>query len=69
MDAADGNEHACTFLFKIDSTNVVVSADGHEYERNGVVRKYPYCDYEYRGQGDWNYAYCADALEVEDLGR
>ena len=28
VDAADGNEHAYTLLFQIDSTNVVVSADG-----------------------------------------
>ena len=38
----------------------------HEYERNGVERKYPYCDYEYRGIGDWNYAYCADTLVAEE---
>ena len=38
----------------------------HEYERNGVARKHPYCDYEYRGLGDWNYAYCADALAAEE---
>ena len=38
----------------------------HEYKRNGVARKHPYCDYEYRGLGDWNYAYCADALEAEE---
>ncbi len=42
----------------------------HEYERNGVERKFPYCDYEYRGLSDWNYAYCADALvpEERDVG-
>ena len=38
----------------------------HEYERNGVARKHPYCDYEYRGLGDWNYAYCADTLAAEE---
>lgn len=27
-----------------------------EYEENGVVRKYPYCDYEYVGTSSWNYA-------------
>jgi len=34
-----------------------------EYERNGVERKFPYCDYEYYPTSDWNYAYCGD-LEV-----
>lgn len=28
-----------------------------EYERNGVPRKYPYCDYHYRGTTPWNYGY------------
>ena len=30
VDAADGNKHAYTLLFQIDSTNVVVSADGRK---------------------------------------
>jgi hypothetical protein len=30
----------------------------HEYERNGVERKYPYCDYELIPTGPWNYAWC-----------
>jgi len=28
-----------------------------EYTQNGVERKFPYCDYEYVGKSDWNYAY------------
>lgn len=36
-----------------------------EYERNGVERKFPYCDYEYVPQSDWNYAYAGTELEVE----
>ncbi len=31
----------------------------HEYERNGVERKYPYCDYELIPTGPWNYAWCS----------
>ncbi|MBQ8893902.1 MAG: glycoside hydrolase family 127 protein [Clostridia bacterium] len=31
-----------------------------EYERNGVERKFPYCDYEYIARSDWNYAYCGE---------
>ena len=34
-----------------------------EYERNGVERKFPYCDYELYPTSDWNYAYCG-GLEV-----
>ena len=29
----------------------------YEYERNGVERKFPYCDYEYLPRSAWNYAY------------
>lgn len=36
----------------------------HEYEKNGVERKFPYCDYEYVGKSDWNYGYCSDELKV-----
>ena len=36
-----------------------------EYEKDGVERKFPYCDYEYRRTSDWNYAYTGDALKVE----
>ena len=36
-----------------------------EYEAKGVVRKFPYCDYEYIPTSDWNYAYCSDELCVE----
>ena len=36
----------------------------YEYEKDGVERKFPYCDYEYIPMGDWNYAYCTDELTV-----
>jgi hypothetical protein len=36
-----------------------------EYEKNGVERKFPYCDYEYIPQSDWNYAYCSKDLKEE----
>lgn len=35
-----------------------------EYERDGVERKFPYCDYELIPVSDWNYGYCSDALEI-----
>lgn len=37
----------------------------YEYERDGVERKFPYCDYEYIGTSDWNYGYADDKFEVE----
>ena len=30
----------------------------YEYEKNGVERKFPYCDYEYLPRSAWNYAFC-----------
>ena len=40
----------------------------HEYEKNGVERKHPYCDYEYIPCSDWNYAYSSDFFEAEFRG-
>lgn len=36
-----------------------------EYEKDDVVRKYPYCDYEVRGTSEWNYAFASRQLSVE----
>lgn len=35
-----------------------------EYVRDGVERKFPYCDYELIPQSDWSYAYCSDTFGV-----
>lgn len=35
-----------------------------EYEKDGVERKFPYCDYELHPVSDWNYSYCGTGLEV-----
>ena len=37
----------------------------YEYTKNNVERKFPYCDYEYVGQSDWNYAFSSEELKVE----
>lgn len=36
----------------------------HEYVKNDVERKFPYCDYEYVGKSDWNYGYSSDKFKV-----
>ena len=36
-----------------------------EYERDGVARQFPYCDYELHPTSDWNYGYCGSPLEME----
>lgn len=40
----------------------------YEFERDGVERKFPYCDYEYIPTTDWNYAYCSSELQVQRNG-
>ncbi|MBE6952629.1 MAG: hypothetical protein E7452_03640 [Ruminococcaceae bacterium] len=35
-----------------------------EYERDGVERKFPYCDYELIPTSDWSFAYAAPELSV-----
>ncbi|MBR3835273.1 MAG: glycoside hydrolase family 127 protein [Clostridia bacterium] len=35
-----------------------------EFVRDGVERKYPYCDYEIYPTTDWNYAFNSDKFEV-----
>ncbi len=36
----------------------------YEYERDGVERKFPYCDYELIGKSKWNYAYSSREFEI-----
>ncbi len=36
----------------------------YEYEKNGVERKFPYCDYELIPQSDWNYAFASCKFEL-----
>ena len=38
----------------------------HEYEKNGVERKFPYCDYEFLPESDWNYAFTSEEFTVEE---
>lgn len=36
----------------------------YEYERKGVERKFPYCDYEYIPKSDWGYAFSSFDFKV-----
>lgn len=38
----------------------------HEYEKKGVERKFPYCDYELVPASEWSYAYAGTAFEAEE---
>lgn len=39
-----------------------------EYERDGVLRKFPYCDWEYKGKSEWRYGFAEDGLCAEYKG-
>lgn len=39
-----------------------------EYERNGVERKFPYCDWEIRPVSEWQYAFAGGEIEVHEGG-
>ena len=36
-----------------------------EYEKDGVERKYPYCDYELYPKSGWNYGFASEELEMQ----
>lgn len=40
----------------------------HEYTKNGVERKFPYCDYELIPEGEWGYGFCSKSLTAEYKG-
>lgn len=37
-----------------------------EYERDGVERKYPYCDYTFTPIGEWRYAFADKTFSIEE---
>jgi len=38
----------------------------YEYERKGVERKFPYCDYELYPQSEWRYGFASENLTVKE---
>ena len=40
----------------------------HEYVRDDVIRKYPYCDYELIPQSAWNYGFSSEDVSVKTNG-
>ena len=36
-----------------------------EYEINGVVRKFPYCDYDIRPKSEWRYGFASEDFELD----
>ncbi len=40
----------------------------HEYTRDGVERRFPYCDYEYFPESEWAYAFAGKEVRVIENG-
>ena len=36
----------------------------HEYEKKGIERKFPYCDYELSPKSEWRYGFASEQFEV-----
>ncbi len=36
----------------------------HEYTKNDIERKFPYCDYEYKGTTPWSFGFASSELKV-----
>jgi hypothetical protein len=49
----------------IFSLPVSYEKKSYEYEKDGVERVYPYCDYEYLPTSDWSVALASETLELE----
>lgn len=45
------------------SVPISYSEKKHEYEANGVERKFPYCDYELIRESEFSYGYCKTVLK------
>ncbi|MBQ7956577.1 MAG: glycoside hydrolase family 127 protein [Clostridia bacterium] len=59
----DLNKVKCGTL--VFSLPVKFSRKMYEYEKDGVERKFPYCDYELLPESKWNYAFADASLKVE----
>ncbi|MBE6766158.1 MAG: hypothetical protein E7550_01045 [Ruminococcaceae bacterium] len=52
----------------IFSLPIQYTTNMHEYEKDGVIRKYPYCDYELIPQSVWNYGFSSEDVSVKING-
>lgn len=50
----------------IFSANIKAKYEAVEYERNGVERKFPYCDYRISPESEWNFAFASKELNVKN---
>lgn len=60
----DNNLYALKYGSLIFSLPIQYEKKMYEYEKNGVERKFPYCDYEYLPKTNWNYGFSGEEFQV-----
>ena len=60
--------HAVRYGSLIFSLPIKYSKEKFEYERRGVERKFPYCDYHYKRDGEWEYGFADSEFKVNFKG-
>ena len=56
--------HALEYGALVYALPIQMRKEMQEYVKDGVERKYPYCDYEYYPESDWNYGFASKNFEV-----
>ena len=64
FEARANSLHAVRCGSLIFSLPIPYQTKMYEYEKDGVERKFPYCDYELIPRKEWNYGFCAEDLAV-----
>lgn len=49
------------------SLPIPAKRERREYEKDGVLRKYPYCDYDIQPLGKWGYAFAGKVFDLKEL--
>ena len=60
------NLHVVEYGPLVFSLPIEVEQKMYEYERKGVERKFPYCDYELYPKSEWRYGFTDDMFTVEE---
>ena len=66
LQARPGGRYCLTYGALLFALPVKGEMRMHEYERNGVERKFPYCDYEIFPAGEWRYAFSGENFSVRE---
>ncbi len=60
----DNNLYALKYGSLVFSLPIQYEKKMYEYEKDGIERKFPYCDYEYLPKTNWNYGFLDGEFQV-----